>query len=185
LIVIGAAFPNRATCAGSPRPKPGAYGRLIEPVKNSVVALLSTSEASLTAPRLCQDEAAQAVHYRHLTRASIQRSVGLAGSNRTAAPIRSRYTFSPIARLPTPVAEIGRWRRPSRLAKMLWAGCVPLSAAGMARRYPELFPSAEGRPHREASLGGEAAILDALHGLADGMPGRARSSPCNWPDGPG
>jgi len=79
-------------------------------------------------------------------------------------------TTRPNCPLPLPLASIARHRRPSRLQKMLWRGIVPIGAAGMARRYPDLFPSAEAARTAKHRWGGEAAILDALRGLADRLP---------------
>jgi len=102
--------------------------------------------------------------------ASIIQAIGRGrGLNRTAANPVEIHVFANCP-LPTPLASITRHRRPSRLAKMLWRGIVPLGAAGMARRYPDLFPSAEAARTAKYRWGGEAAILDALHGLADRMP---------------
>ena len=53
---------------------------------------------------------------------------------------------------------------------MLWRGLVPLSAAGMARRYPELFSSAVAARTAKHRWGGEATILDALRADAGRMP---------------
>jgi hypothetical protein len=114
------------------------------------------------------DEAAHAVI--GIYDASIIQAIGRGrGLNRTADNPVEIHVFANCP-LPTPLASIYRWRRPSRLAKMLWAGCVPFSAAGMARRYPEEFPSADAARQAKHRWGGEAAIIDALRPEADRLP---------------
>ena len=102
--------------------------------------------------------------------ASIIQAIGRArGLNRTVVDPVEIHVLGNCP-LPLPIASIARHRRPSRLAKMLWRGLVPLSAAGMARRYPELFPSAVAARTAKHRWGGEAAILDALRADAGRMP---------------
>jgi hypothetical protein len=102
--------------------------------------------------------------------ASIIQAIGRArGLNRTAANPVEIHVFANCP-LPFPVASIDRWRRPSRLQKMLWRGIVPFSAAGMAKRYPELFRTPEAARTAKHRWGGEAGMLDTLLPLAESLP---------------
>jgi hypothetical protein len=169
VLVYGGAFPDqrdvfRRASAEAERIIPRA-----DPVKTSAVALLADGSGVRFDRLAYVDDAAQAVHA-GIYDASILQAIGRGrGLNRTAANPVEIWDFNNCP-LPMPLASIGRWRRPSRLQKMLWRGIVPIGAAGMARRYPDLFPSAEAARTAKYRWGGEAAILDALHALADGMP---------------
>jgi hypothetical protein len=169
MIDIGGAFSKPKDVRRLASAEAGRILPFIKPVRTSAVALLADGSGAQFNRLAYADEAAQAVHA-GIYDASIIQAIGRArGLNRTGANPVEIHVFVNCP-LPTPVVSIDRWRRPSRLAKMLWAGCVPLSAAGMARRYPDWFPSADAARQAKHRWGGEAAIVDALRPAADRLP---------------
>ena len=168
-IVIGGAFPKAKDVRRLASAEAGRILPFIKPVQTSAIALLAGGTGARFDRLAYADPAAQAVHA-GIYDASIIQAIGRArGLNRTVVDPVEIHVLGNCP-LPLPITSIARHRRPSRLAKMLWRGLVPLSAAGMARRYPELFSSAVAARTAKHRWGGEAAILDALRADAGRMP---------------
>ena len=116
------------------------------------------------------DPAAQSVH-RGIYDGSIEQAIGRGrGLNRTADNPLETHLFGNCP-LSMPVAAIERWRRPSRLVKMLLQlGIVPLNAADMARFCAGLFPSAGAARQAIKRWGGRVAMVEEARQIARHLP---------------
>jgi putative DNA primase/helicase len=166
---------------GGPFPRPTAVlrqasaeqGRLIAPEKPVRMSCRNTmidgtgvefERLGYTNPDL------QRVHAGIYDASFIQGALGRGrGLHRTAANPLTIYVYA-NAPLNAPVTTIEPWRKPSRLAKMMLRGHVPLGAADMRRFYPDLFRSEDVARQAKHRWGGEAEIKAELRRLADRMP---------------
>jgi putative DNA primase/helicase len=169
VLVYGGAFPKPKDVRRLASAEAGRIMPHAKPVRTSAVALLADGTGVRFDRLAYVDETMQAVH-QGIYDASIIQAIGRGrGLNRPAANPVEIHVFANCP-LPLPVASITRWRRPSRLQKMLWRGNVPLGAADMHRFHPDLFRSEEAARQAKHRWGGEAEIRAELQRLADCMP---------------
>ena len=179
-LVYGGAFPRPKDVR---RLASAEAGRIlppdIKPVRTAAVALLADGSGAQFERLAYADEAAQAVH-RGIYDGSIEQAIGRGrGLNRTADNPLETHFFGNCP-LSTPVNSIGRWRRPSRLVKMLLQlGIVPLNAVehGVVLRGP--VPLARRRGGSDASLG--RARRDGRGGPPARPPARRTDRSCDVP----
>ena len=166
-LVYGGAFPRPKDVR---RLASAEAGRIlppdIKPVRTAAVALLADGSGAQFERLAYADEAAQAVH-RGIYDGSIEQAIGRGrGLNRTADNPLETHFFGNCP-LSTPVNSIGRWRRPSRLVKMLLQlGIVPLNAVNMAWFCAALFPSPGAAAVAMHRWGGRVAMVEEVRQLA-------------------
>jgi hypothetical protein len=169
-LVYGGAFAKPKDVRRLASAEAGRILPMIKPERTAAVALLADGSGAQFDRLAYADPEAQAVH-RGIYDGSIEQAIGRGrGLNRTAANPLETYVFANCP-LPAPVSTIERWRRPSRLVKMLLLlGIVPLNAGDMARFCPNLFPSTGAALQAISRWGGRSAMVAEIRRLAQTLP---------------
>jgi hypothetical protein len=169
VIVIGGSFSTLHDIACLASCEAGRIVAEAKPVPTPCTALHADGTGVSFNRLSYQDPAAQKVLL-GIYDSSITQAIGRArGLNRTAADPVEIHVFANVP-LPMPIASIGLWRQPSRLAKMMLRGLAPLGAADMRRFHPDLFPSEDAARQAKAAWGGEAETEAEARRLADRLP---------------
>jgi hypothetical protein len=170
VVQYGGPFPEPKDIARLASAEAGRIVPIAKPVKTSCVALMADGTGIAFDRLAYQDPTAQQIHEDVYDQAFVQGGLGRGrGINRSASTPLEIHILGNVP-LPVPIASIDRWSKPSRLAKMMLRGHVPLGAADMRRFYPDLFRSEDVARQAKHRWGGEAEIKAELRRLADRMP---------------